>query len=932
MTTTRKGTRAARSSALALGLLLAATAPCALAGAAADKYIERAREALQKGDVNTGVIQLKNALQEEPENAAARLLLGQTYLLGGDAAAAEKELGRARDLGLPRAQWIVDYARTLMLLGQSERMLKELVPADDDPPETRASLLALQAMALFAQKQPEDAKTRLNEALAAKADSIDALLAMTRVEAAEGKFPEAGERVRQVLAQQPEHVEALLLLAELERLQKRYPEAVAAFDKVLARNPKELRALVGRGETQLAQGNLDAAQADADAARRLRANLPAANFLRGRVLLARKNLPAAQEALLEVLRFVPDHLPSQLLLGAIAFQNNNLEQADAYLSRYVAVVPNQLPARKLLAGTAMKLKQPKRAIDLLAPVVAAGTQDAQLLALLGSAYLQAGDHDKAADLLQKAAELAPNASPIRAQHALSLLASGETDKAIDELESASELNQGLVQADMMLVLTLLQTRDFERAVKAAGTLAEKEPKSAMPLNLLGIAEMGRNDLAAARKAFEQALALDPKFSVAELNLAQIDLREGKREAAEARYRGIVERDPGNVQALLALAAFADQAQQPAQALAWLEKGWEKNPASVQIGLPLAERYLQRGDRLKANGVVRQLETAQPNNPLIQRMLGAVLFASEDIAGARAAFRKVAEAQPDKPDAWFLIASTYLREKDETAADQSLDKALAIDPKYIPALAARIELAIRGKREPEMRKQIAALRAAFPDSPLPLKYEGDWEMQAGRGQSAAMSYAAAYQRGPSGPLAMQLAAARLRAGDLAGGLAALKDWVDRSPTDYITRLQYAVELQNQKQSDAAIEQYRKVVDINERNVIALNNLAWLLSERKDPEAVRYAERARELAPDSPEVADTAGWVLVQAGQTERGLQILQQAAVQAPHLGDIRYHLAVTLDQVGRKDDAKRELERLLGEGRSFEQQDAARALLERMKP
>ena len=929
-TNTRSGARTARRQALALGLTLALTvaSPGVQAGPAADKYIERARTALQKGDVNAGVIELKNALQEEPDNAAARLLLGQTYLRGGDLAAAEKELARTRDLGLPRAQWVVDYARTLMLLGQADRVLKEFSPLDDDPPETRASLLSLQALALMAQKQLDDAKTRLNEALAAKADNVEALLAMTRLEGAEGKFAEASERVNQVLAVQPDNVEALLLLAELERLQKRYPEAIAAFDKVLARNPKELRALVGRGETRLTQGDADGALADGEAARRLRSNLPAANFLRGRALLAKKNLPAAQEALLEVLRFVPDHLPSQLLLGAIAFQNNNLEQADAYLSRYVAAVPNQLPARKLLAGTAMKLKQPKRAIDLLAPVAAAGSNDAQLLALLGSAYLQAGDHDKAAALLQKASELAPNASPIRAQHALSLLASGDTDKAIDELETASELNQGLVQADVMLVLTLLQTRDFERAAKTAQALAEKEPKSAMPLNLLGIAEMGQNDLVSARKAFEQALAVDPKFTVAELNLAQIDLRENKPEAAEARYQAVVARDPGNVQALLAL---AERAQQPVQAVQWLEQAWEKNPDSLQVGLLLAQRYLQRGDRLKASGVVRQLETAQPNNPVVQRMLGAVLFASEDIGGARAAYRKFADAQPNNPEGWFLIASTYLREKDDTGAEQALQRALNIDPKYAPALAGRIELALRGRREAEFRKQVEALRNAFPDSPLPQKYEGDWELQANRPQNAALSYAAAYQRSPSGPLALQLASARLRAADQAGALAALKDWVDRSPEDYITRLQYAIELQNQKQADPAIEQYRKVVGTQPRSVIALNNLAWLLSERKDPEAVGFAEKARELAPESPEVADTLGWVLAQAGKVDRGLQILQQAAVQAPHLGDIRYHLAAVLNQAGRKDEAIRELERLLGEGRSFEQQEAAKALLAQLK-
>src|SRR3546814_7859923 len=58
---------------------------------------------------------------------------------------------------------------------------------------------------------------------------------------------------------------------------------------------------------------------------------------------------------------------------------------------------------------------------------------------------------------------------------------------------------------------------------------------------------------------------------------------------------------------------------------------------------------------------------------------------------------------------------------------------------------------------------------------------------------------------------------------------------------------------------------------------LNNLAWLKNELGEPNALDYARRAHDLAPDSPEIADTLGWMLVQSKDTaEEGLALLREA--------------------------------------------------------
>ena len=91
-------------------------------------------------------------------------------------------------------------------------------------------------------------------------------------------------------------------------------------------------------------------------------------------------------------------------------------------------------------------------------------------------------------------------------------------------------------------------------------------------------------------------------------------------------------------------------------------------------------------------------------------------------------------------------------------------------------------------------------------------------------------------------------------------------------------------------------------------------------------MKHAERAHELAPGRTEVTDTLGWLLVQNGEVSRGLVLLQEAAVKAPHIPDIRYHMVVALDKVGRRDEARKELDRLLKTGRAFPDVDKARAL------
>ncbi|MCS7041102.1 MAG: tetratricopeptide repeat protein, partial [Caldilineales bacterium] len=119
--------------------------------------------------------------------------------------------------------------------------------------------------------------------------------------------------------------------------------------------------------------------------------------------------------------------------------------------------------------------------------------------------------------------------------------------------------------------------------------------------------------------------------------------------------------------------------------------------------------------------------------------------------------------------------------------------------------------------------------------------------------------------------------------------------------------------------------------NPRDLVAANNLAWIYGEMKDPRAVKQAEAAYALAPEHPSTLDTLGWILVQQGQTERGIELLRKAVAKRPDQPELRWHLAYAYHRKGDAATARRELELLLNNRQHFPQQQEAIALYNRLK-
>lgn len=117
-------------------------------------HIQRAKDHRDEGKPRAAIIELKNALQENPKSAEARLLLGQTYLDLGQGANAEKELRRAREAGPDPVAMVVPLGEALLLQGKFAELLEQVTITPGLPEGAQADFPETdEARALLAQLQ-----------------------------------------------------------------------------------------------------------------------------------------------------------------------------------------------------------------------------------------------------------------------------------------------------------------------------------------------------------------------------------------------------------------------------------------------------------------------------------------------------------------------------------------------------------------------------------------------------------------------------------------------------------------------------------------------------------------------------------------------------------------------------------------------------------
>jgi putative PEP-CTERM system TPR-repeat lipoprotein len=889
-----------------------------------ESLLTEAKQYQQKGDYKAALIQLKNAVEKSPENGEARFQLGQLELTIGDLPSAEKELRKARSSGVAAERVLPILGKALALQGKYSDILLEITP---DMAAKSAPLMALRGDALLSTGKTDDAKAAFERALAINPNSGDALLGLAR-NAMMSRDRDAAERyINDAVAKDPKNAEVFMAKGTMSRLQGKPDDALAAYNQALALNPTHRTVHIEKAYIEISRGNFPAAKTEIDAAQKNAPGNLLVTYTSALYEFTQGKFSAAQEALQRVLKVAPDHLPSVLLAGASELQLGANQQAEQHLRKYLNAVPNDVYARKLLAQVQLKNAQPADAAATLAPALKSAGDDPQLLALAGESYMQVRDFNKASSYLEKAAELAPKSAGVRTTLGLSKLAQGDQSGGLNDLVMATSLDPKSSRATMALVQTEMGLKHYDKALAAADALAKQEPNNPQVYNLKGAVNMVKGDIPAARAALEKALALEPTFGPAVKNMARLDLVEKKPDAAKQRYEKVLEKDKNNVDAMTALGQLAMLQQRPEEATSWFEKASNASPNAVNPAVTLGMHYLRTNQPAKALTLARKLQTTNATSPELLDMLGQAQVANKDLNGALETYSKLANVTPKSATPQMRLAAVHMTMQNPTAAANDLKRAVELQPDLIPARMAQVELAMRGGRPDDALAVARQMQKMNEKSPVGYATEGDILLAQNKAAQAVPAYDKAFALAQSPQVLVRSLQAMNLAGKGKEAQARADQWIKAHPDDPLVGMYVAETHLARKDYKAASGILEDILKKNPNNAAALNNLAWAYQQDKDPRALATAEQAFKLASNNAGVMDTLGWMLVEQGNTARGLPLLQKASGLAPNATEIRYHLAVGLHKSGDKQGARKELDKLLALGKPFPQADDARALL-----
>ena len=387
---------------------------------------------------------------------------------------------------------------------------------------------------------------------------------------------------------------------------------------------------------------------------------------------------------------------------------------------------------------------------------------------------------------------------------------------------------------------------------------------------------GKNEEAFA--TIQKATTLAPDYAEAQFALGRMYASRGDRLAAETAFREVLRINPRATAAQVQLATVQAQTR-PAESVRTAEDATRSNPGSVAARLALVRSLIATRDLARAEQEISKLRVEYPNVAAVHRQDVSVALLKKDMARARKSLERAEELEPLSLETLGVAIAYELTQGNPAGARSRLEARLkqGSSPDLL-IMAANTYLALKDLAAAEK-----VLRAAIEADPS--RYDAYGSLGAiyvnqGRIDEALREYEALSkkQAKPVGALTLS-----------------------------------GILLQRQGKVDAAMKRYEDVLALDSRAGVASNNLAWILAERGQDmdRALQLAQTAVSVAPESPEILDTLGWVYYKRNQPKQAIPYFRQCIEKSPAVAEYHYHLGLALLKSGDQPNGRASLQRAL---------------------
>ena len=914
---------------LALSLML-------LAGCGLTKSDEeRLRDAdayMEEGNYRTAVIEIKTVLNNNPDNADARLKLA-TVLLGlNDVLGAEKEMQRAAELGASSRA----VSRLVFDIWAAQGKHLEILASlgRDDSALSDIEVLKYRGKALVATGKAEAALRTYEEWLAVEPNSLDARIGKARAIAIGGDREAAISQLNEIVSEYPGSVDAWLALGNFNYASGEYALAEVAYSKSLESSQPQtnirryLFTLTGLADAQLFLRKLDPARLTVSRLVGYAPTAPQSLWLQARLAQMEDDFFEAARALNELRLQTPDDVRVLMSLGNVQARLGNFGQAQALFERVVALAPDNVQARKQLADVQLRQNDTTGAVEVLAPLLEQLPGDTDLYALMATADIQGGDEGAAIERLLQAHLQNPVDRTITIRLADTYLQDGNAGEAVELLTDLSPSVTEPFARERVLMASLKELGRIAEAVRVGDELVERQANNVKALRLVGALKMSVGRSGAARELFEKAREIEPSDSQTLVMLASLEFQSGNIAAASEIYESLNRSARASLEALMGLAQIANKEGNVDKSIEYLERARAEFPEAVMPRLVLAQIYLAIDRTGEADILARELAAIGSTSSDVLELVGKVFLETGAIEESEAQYKLAVGRDSGSVGALLGLARSYMTQGKMTETQQTLEKVLELDSNSQTANAILTLADIRSGNLDDAERRIRRFRSSNPDSVVGMAVEGEVLYARGDYAGAAEAFRSAVEGGAGINAVIREFQTRVEQEDDTSPEMPLTRWLADNPEDIRAREYLAQFYQRQSIRDKAIAEYESLLVRDPGNPRYLNNLAIEYQRTGDLDrAVTLAEKSNELQPNSPALMDTLGWIYRERGQLERSVELLSNASRLAPDDGETHFHYAVVLIETGNKSRAKEVLASLTNSDMEFSSRQLAEDLL-----
>ena len=365
----------------------------------------------------------------------------------------------------------------------------------------------------------------------------------------------------------------------------------------------------------------------------------------------------------------------------------------------------------------------------------------------------------------------------------------------------------------------------------------------------------------------------------------------------------------------------------------LEEAVKLRPDFVVARELLARVYLARGDNGKALKASEETLVYSKDDLSAHLVRSSALLGIGDEEKAREELDYITKAFPQNVEARYQVGFLAWKQKDLKKAEQVFGDLYKTYPTDRRGLVGVVETLASENRMPDAIKEMQRAVAADPsrrDLKLAL---ANLQVRSEKYDEAIQIYTELLQSEPkSADLLFKIAETYRRKGDLNQAINQFRLCSQNAPGDTNCLLQLGLLMDGTGRRDQAQPIYEQILKIQPDNSVALNNLAFMKAEQglDLDTALQMAQRARQKVPNSPDIADTLGWIYIKKNLSEDAVRVFKDLVIQEPANPAYHYHFGMALLQKGDKPSAKSEFEKALKNNPSKDDGAKIKQLLQSM--